>query len=444
MLHTVSSREFLVLQHVKERYDESRVGYAVPIMAAITARWLAELKGPRLSVLLFIMNRTILCGKSAQRIAMAEFETGVKDEDFVHCCGTGLSKSTITEALKWLQTEDFLSVYRTITGTSGVESEPRMFEIDFKKLLHAGELSDKNCVVEVTEVDKSDTVAPRLLGRGGPGIRGGHNDIYIGDYITSLNILDKTSLISPLAFGSRKKANEKVGVEMFVGKQKKPRATLGYDNAADAVAAIKQRDQQKQTTRVASAATKQPSVLTRQEMQAVFDKHATAISLGFRLMVTSREYGFLKKRLADNPPKDFSDFVRWTLTYWGTMAQQNQAAVRKDRDRLVKGKTLPAAPHFYTFTYWYPYFFRAYQNHLAGKVIETAPPVDEKDREIARLQRQVAQERHNTVILRRRPQAAPTPPEPRPAATRARILPAKTTDDDLFSPIAFGEWITKR
>lgn len=423
MLVTVNHREYLLLLQKKTHTDSSRIGFLQPLIEAITTDWLDSLKGAKLAALLFILNRTVLVGKAAQVIPFSEFDKGVVEGQNKLCAPVGYSKNTVAAALKELESEGFLIVYRTLSGPAGVENEPRIFEIDCKKVL----------------ANRPESDPTGFSSRGGGSKDWMPPNISIKD--TKRDSEEEINLFSPSPAGLRDQGK---GVVMFGRKKTAAPATPkgGYESAEAAIAAINGKHSATQARRITSAAARPASQMTKEECQSILDKHTKALDLGYRLMVTQREFGFLKKRLAENGPKDFSDYARWVITYWGNIVAQNRRAITRDREKIVKAKPLPDAISFSDFTYRYPYLFKCYQSHLAGRAID-AVLEDPKDKTIKALTEKLKQAEQRAVSLQRvrRPlvSSAPSRPAPRPAPLPRTPRPAVDLDDD----VQFGKWDDK-
>ena len=424
MLRDITEAEYLSLRRDKSVKDSAVVGLGFPLMKAVACTSMHLLTSSEACALLYLFGATLCKGQLAREITIREFENGIQDdEDSALDCGTGMSRMTVKTALRGLCDKDFLHIHRK----SGSDTSPRIYEINFKLLLSDTEIATILAKKEAQLVAKSSTKGAKIY----PPLH-----TYIkSKRDTSISFLPASSL-------DRKSNAEQVGSMAFIGKQKKPTPTpVVYGSATEALQAVQGRARAVQATRVASAATTAPSALSRLDMQAIFDKHGTALGLSYRLMVTQREHGFLRKRLVENPPKDFSDFVRWSLTYWGTLAAQNQVATRKDLQVRVIRKSLPPAPHFNTFCYWYPYFLKSYQNFAAGRDYVKdgeRQGQTEQDRVIKSLERRVAEAERNTAVLRRRMGSSKEGIQTPPAAPTAR--PRTRTDADLLAPVEFKEW----
>lgn len=427
MLVDVTDLEYLTVRRSKSHKDSRVIGLGAPVARALASRVLSLVSGSEAKVLMYLLGVTICRGQRAREVSIRELEHGIKDEDggaLDH--GTGLAKNTLRTSLKSLCESGTINIYRK-PEQDGAEIVARIYEIDFTRLLSVAEIT--TVLGENAMSEGSKTVVPPT--KNCPPL---HTSMK-SKRDTSISILPASCLV-------RKSNAEQVGSMAFIGKQKKPVPVAPvYGSATEALQAVQGRARAVQATRVANAATIAPSSISRVDMQAVFDRHSTALSLGYRLMVTQREHGFLRKRLAENPPQDFSDFVRWSLTYWGTLSSQNRTATRKDLQVKVVRKSLPPAPHFNTFCYWYPYFLKSYQNFLTGREnVKDGELEDEteKDRVIKSLTRRVVEAERNTSVLRRRMGSARDEQPATPAAPKPR--PRTRVDADLLAPVEFQDW----
>lgn len=430
MLIDITDKEYLTVRTNKSRRDEKVVDLTTAIVKAFGKRVLGKLSGGEVAAFLYLLTISICRGQLAREVTLKEFESGIRDdEDSDADIGTGKSRPTVRASLRSLCDSNLINIYRK-PEHDGAENTSRIYEINFTAMLNGGE-------IERILRGKSAFLVARNL----QVPENNFTPLHTSNIVTFMENNGDTS-ISFLAGSSLPDESHAKGVVAvpFVGKKKTTApAPLGYASGAEAIAAVQARHRATQATRVAATASAAPSEIPRQDMQALFDKHSTALTIGYRLMVTQREYGFLKKRLKENPPKDFSDMVRWSLTYWGTLAAQQRVSVRKDLGRKVVRKSLPEAPHFSTFVYWYPYFLKSYQNHLSGQtLVEHAMAVadDKSERTIRALQARVQMAEKGTQILRRRLASRESPVATRPLPLPSQI-PRK--EDDL-GPDEFPEW----
>lgn len=423
MLRDVSHFEYVQLRRDKCRKEESVDLVAVSTLRTVVFTHLPSLKGSEVAVLFYLLGATVLRSQAAREIAIQEFCKGLQSIDGTRLdSGTGLSKPTVLSSLRSLCDRNFIHMYR-LEERNGWEVSPRIYEINFKLLGAGGVKNFDPPLKNFTPLHTSNVVTTCS-----------------GNRDTSISFLPGSSL-------ARENQVQGVSGMAFVGKKKeaKPRPQLGYSSAAEAISTITAKHAKTREQRVASATSKAPSLLTKDEMQALFDKQGAGAGLTYRLMVTQREHGFLKKRLASNPPADFADFVRWCLTYWATIAKQNHVATRKDKDRLVIGKSMPESPHFNTFTYWYPYLFRAYQNSKAAT--DWKPEMEkgtaESSTRIKELERRVLVAEQGAAALRKKIATAPVAPvvPAGPLRFLKRRIPGVTKpQDDLHSPVEFKDW----
>ncbi len=432
MIHELSEHEYAatrMLRCVKRKEVEA---LTTPALLLIVHQRMALLSPPEVAVLLFLLAETLASGRVAREASIREISSGIKEDTGVSRGGTGLSENGIRSALRSLTSSGLVTVFREVKA-NGVDNSARLYEIDFNGLSPLLAQQLRSVVAEKHDTPTArDAVPPFTPCRA----------LHISNSVTHSQqraTSSSTRVASSVGHATQPEIEEMA----YVGKRPGTPSLRSQSTPTEAemnIAAVVSKGRAKVQARVAATTGVAPHTIDRAGMQAVFDSASQGIGLPYRLMVTTKEFGFLRKRLKENPPQDIKDMVRYSLTYWGILSQQNRKAFTNSAGKSVIGRALPEAPHFSTFTYWYPYFFKAYQNHLAGKVIEskegTADTVH-KARADA-LQRQlIAAERAN-VVLRRR---SPAPVEPmRPTTTKPRLLPAKVSDADLLAPVSFPEW----
>jgi len=137
MLHTVDEREFQRLILDKEDILSARNGYASPLIIAITIHWMAALEQPAISILVYLIGRTVAVGKGAERITVREFVEGSHDVNSLSAAFSGLpmSVNTLRKHIKALCDSDLINVYSVRAMLTASENQARMFEINFSKVL---------------------------------------------------------------------------------------------------------------------------------------------------------------------------------------------------------------------------------------------------------------------------------------------------------------------
>lgn len=428
----LNERQYADMRRSRCTRRKEVVALASPALLSITKNLLHRLGGSELAVLMCLLSLTVASGRIARDISIREFSDGMlDDEGNTVVCGTGLSENSIRTAIKSLTADGLLYVYKEVR--QGVkDSAARLYEINFNRL-------DQGLAVRLKVYSLQKDAKDPLKNCGTPfkNCRG----VHISNYVTHVPTeIATSSYILPGSEVARETQRE--SPVPYVGK--KPTTVTSAprsDAARQVISAVVGSAREKVESRAAGAAARKPGDITRAEMQALFDSVSQGIDLPYRLMVTVREYGYLKKRLVLQAPADFRDMVRFSLTYWGMLSVQNRKAVNSEVSKGAKKKYLPEAPHFQTFAYWYPYFFRVYQNHLAGQtVVEMEKKQSSQaSAQVASLERKLVEAERANAVLKKRVTAARQAPEAPHAAPR-RILPAKVTDEDLMRPTEFPEW----
>jgi len=423
VLYTVKEHEFFALMQSKERFVEERIEDASAVYRALFSHWAKYLPATRVVMLGYILERTLASGKSAVRIPLAALGSAIS-----------VGKTALREHVNSLSDEGFIHIYRTVADAEGHEKEPRMFEIDFKKLVeHAVEGGEKpSKLFGKPRVPPSESGHPPP--ESGP-------PLYIHTmYSRTINNKDK-SLSSARASRTGSEAGGNV-----IPMPKKPRAVVVHsDSIADVLATVAGKHSANRESRIVSARVKPAHQIDKLELQALFDKSVKTYAPGaIRVMVTSKEFGLLRKRLRESAPQDFAAFIDWTIRYWTTIATQHGNAIKRNETRQARGeRALPKAPDFATFVYRYPYFLKSFANFTADR--QSAVETEEKDRRVDALQKRLAQTEGDMDILRNQLTKAKgagirRAPRPAPAAQEVEVredtehfddLPAWTTRETL-------------
>ena len=424
MIVDLTEREYVAMRRARCMRRREVVALAPVALLSITHHLLSKLSGSELAVLMCLLSLTIASGRIARDISIREFAEGMEDDEKNKVvCGTGLSENSIRAALKSLHNDGLVSIYREVK-VDARDNSARVFEINFNRLDLglAGKL--KAYTYETPQEPPAKIEVPPAKIEGG----------FISNYVTHVSGIGVTSN-SFLAGSGETQQEDSVG---YVGKkvntvQGAPSPTVKglIDSMQAAANAVRD-------TRAIVASSKNPADINKAEMQAIFDREGKAAALPYRLMVTQREYGFLRKKLKENPPANFPDMVRFSLTYWAILSRQNRKAAIAGKTGAAH-KSLPEAPHFQTFSYWYPYFFRVYQNHLAGQSTVALEDAKNKgqDTRVKALERQLVESEKANAVLRSRvvkARAAPPPPQP-VAAPQRRSRPV-----DLSVDVQFPVW----
>lgn len=415
MLHTVKEREFARLLREKERFVEEHYGDAALAFEVLYAKWAPILPPIQITILGFLVSRTLLCGRSAARIPVAELESGVS-----------ASRNTVRDHLNILILLDLVHVFRTVSDEKETEKTARMFEIDCKKLHEGSEIGQKapsklfgKGLVRTQNLPKKEAE------------RGGQNLTPRGSKIDPLNIYINRNYVP---HDLKQESNDSSARSSRIGGSreiemlptpKKPRSSAPAKNesAADIIARVSATHAAKREARTARAQTSTPYTLTKAELQALIDTQQRLNAPGtLRMIVTTKEFGLLRKRLRESSPEDFGDFIGWVFRYWSTISNQHRKAIQRSAERSERGeKGIPPSPDFASLAYRYPYFLKAYGNFQADRAREKAEEVegaterklratiDRQSRAIEALNSQIKRVNRRTTQPTRLSQPAPQP-----------------------------------
>lgn len=379
MLHSVTERQFFELLLEKGRYREDRADLAVPVIRSICMHWASRIPPTHVAILCYLVARTLSLGKAAQRISLAEFGEALS-----------MHRNSARTHTSALMDDGFLHIYKT-AGIAGSEREARMFEIDCNFVLQndpewAEHLALLGSEKGPTPVQELDTPVQNL-----------YPPTYI-NYIdsSSSNSRDK-SLLS--ARPSRTRSGKE---DTLLPEPKKPRtAIVRPTSIAGVLATVQGKTATAQIARAASAAVKAAHHVDKLELQALLDKAMkTYAPTATRMVVTGKEFGFLRKRLKEAPPHNLEAFLNWVVSYWPTIAHQNRMAKQRRAEEADKrtASALPMAPDFASLCYRYPYFLKAFANHNAERSAGEAAA--RETTEVDRLKRTLKAKEQDIDVLR--------------------------------------------
>lgn len=419
MLYTLSLTEFRRALTEKQRKNEYWFAQYSGIVGNISRFWLEELGPQKAVIMFFVLGRSLYFHKEAAQIWSYQFLDGVRQQDGqLVCTGVGMSENTLRKHLKELIEADFLDVYAA-KSTRGTESEARLFAINCKKIMSRPlESTEKNMLAIPKKLKESSESGDSQNLRGGLPNFGGHN-------ICNSNRRSKLLLSPP-------SGEPGTGVVVPIPKKRTNAAPTQREerSAEEVISKVAHIHEARRVVRTAAAETKSPWLLSQREVQALFDRKMAMYHPDEpRLMVTGKEYGFLKKRLKDSAPKDFTDFVDWTLRHWHSTAMSSRRSAAK---KLEAGGARPVAPmsltpDFAQLAYRYPYFLKVYQSSIAER--RESDREDAQQETVRRLQARVANAEQTNKQLRRRLQdrAKPSTPEPVSATRVTRTSVVRPT-----------------
>lgn len=404
MLKTLNSGDFSAALKEKREQQDRYAGICWQVIGALTSCWMKELGGQKLSIMMFLVNRTLYYRKAAERIYSIQFEKGITDSKGNSVCdGLQMGGQAFRKHLNELIEQDFVDVYCELNEKSH-ENTARLYEINFKKLLapYTGSGS-KMPFLRATKQEKSSENPPDDPVEGGyENHRGG------GVKINPLNSTYKrtTKVVhsgSAPRSGNVVAGQESNGSRMARRKQADTDSPVYEDPATptEIVAKIQQKATAFRAATVAKAATTQPWLLSQKEMQAIVDSLMSEFyPKESRLVVTGLQYGKLKKELKKHQPKDFSAFMRYVFVNWSMISSQHRNAINRNEEKRVKAEYMSRTPSAWDLAIRLSYFLQCYSNDQASRrSVETQ---DTRDREVERLKRALTQKEQENKVLKQR------------------------------------------
>jgi hypothetical protein len=371
---SIDTARYAVFKFQKQRYSKDLLRHFFPLFSAIFGEEGKGLCAIKRSILCFILRLTYGSGREGAQVYGYQFEKGVvkRGTSELITSGLGMNVRTRKKHMMELVAQGFLTIYVARNEGQEHESDARIFEINCKKLGVEG--------VQIYTPPGCKT-APH------------HRDI---------NRIAKA--IHPADGGSGRVEEFNDGDTDMLKEPKKGRwqAPAQAESGATVVQRVQATAIARVTRRVESAQAKAPHQLSTEELQALLDSTMRQYAPNAqRVMVTQREHGSWRKRLRENPPADFGDFLSWTVRNWGEVSSQSRKAMKRraETGQTVRGTPIPMAPSFSTLVYRYPYFLAAYASFKAERTTGMREEAD--DKRVKSLEAQVAAHKRDVQVLRK-------------------------------------------
>lgn len=374
----------------------------------------------KISVLLFILNRTLKLGRLVADIPFPAFLGGVTSDTFRRSITSGItiSKNTLRKVLKELEEEGILHTFFPAKMRGVIDHFTRYFEIDFKKIQKLTSVGSRIVNMIKTKMETlrenrlnapknsrnlakttAESASLRLPKLGGLGSKRTH---------VSLSVMysdEQPVAPDPIERGAEPEAMpaSRTTVRRIVRTVRATEAAAPQDatHVAQVVATVREKldaiaasAQAKRATKIAEAKKITAKNVQMHQLQAIVDDVMARFYPELpRMAVTGKPFGALKNHLKRSAPADVADFLKWTLCAWPRLAQDSARKARRD-STTAEGRAkpqyaaLPSAPHFATLAFKLPFFLACYNNQQAinGKM---GAPDTRKDDEIAKLKKAV-------------------------------------------------------
>lgn len=332
-----------------------------------------------MQVLFFILGRTLLFGKCAEKILRQHFIDGVTNEDgLLIAAGLSIRVATLKAVLKSFADKGYVNVHSF--ERNGIENVPRVYEINYTVISRL--FNDFYCtklqesVEELRKLDdacrrriekalqaiekpnkkiiKLDTVKRRKRPEigGTPRMIGGVSQVYpLSRELKDITLLRKVSSLP-----QRLPVDEENGMGKKIADDCK--------NAQDIVSAIKEKHSTNRGARAAAARTITKKKWSMRELQALLDTASKeANSLGYpvpRIVATTKGTALFHKRLLDYGVSDGFDFIRWALVNWSAVASANFRAKQKNPQK--SSDAMLQTPNFNDLVFRCPYIIAFYND----------------------------------------------------------------------------------
>lgn len=400
--------DLIKLTSMNPEYAGKLSRVAAPAFLAISNYWAKELGLARSALMNAVVSLTYLRGRVAGAIPLSVFckgETYQSGMPWMRFGGTGMDPKTARKHLSWLTERGFLLAFQ---AKSSVENSIKAFAINCKMLLET--LQNERGLTKnlITHLGKFPSAANIYT--------------YIDSIYSYLSVgLNKFKRLSPPS-GTADLVEE---IEVLPTPKKVRPTRDRVESVAQVIQLTTSAHKEKEAGRAAAVSVKKPAQIQATDMQALLDLTMREYMPGVpRLVVTGKEFGVMRKRLAQYEITNVADFIRWTIRNWTSIATQNRNAARRDSNR--KGTPIDAVPTFKCLAYVMPYFVRVYANSKGQEV--TVKEDSETKVLRQRLARAEADARAKDQMIRRMGQRASEPRKP--VTTRTR--PALRQNDDIL------------
>lgn len=370
--------------------DDSHMGDFVLCSVAIAKQGGGLLGPSAMSVMMFILGRTLAFRKKAEVITTQQFEKGVVGKDGVSISsGCGVSTSTTRRALKELSEVGFIRIHTFSDGHK--EQHARAYEVLtdaikatadlesaknwFKRSGFYGQNYAEGGVKFEPQTDETGKKVPFL----GCQI---YHTITDNDKSLSNKILSNDNISQPTA------ATQEEELIPTPRKGRTPsKIAIDCKVPAKDIPSIVSA---KHSTAINSRAAASRKVSTRRwttpELQALLDKaRANVQEAGAqvnRIVVVSKNIGVFHKRMLASEIPDALEFLEWVFKNWGKVANSNKRA--KARQTKVNQRTesvMSLTPNFNDLAFRLPYIIALYNDSQSVELVEQQLKQEERELE---------------------------------------------------------------
>lgn len=383
---THSKAEFsTALAHLTARNDLYFAEF-VQVSSVLARFWSDFLTVSELSIIQFLVGRTLAFRKRAELISRSHFMEGVVSSDGLRICsGVGVAYSTLRIALEGLVQKEIVEVHAFTDGRK--ETIPRIYEVKTAKILEGRDTEE--VLNMLRRAYKTGVRGPESSENRCAEIQ--HTVCRNSAHLKEIHSISNTSsyedVPSPSATGRKR--------EFLVDPKKKTRsanvcaeapATTAKERAAQILG--KARDKRAKRASNTSVPTKRWDVPT---LQALLDTARESANVQTaRVVVTTKPIGVLHKRMKEAQVENVLDFFTWALRNWNTVANAHRRSTAKKAQttKSAAQQEMKLVPNFNDLSYRFPYLLAFYNDRAYTEKQQAA----EREQAIAndRAQRQAA------------------------------------------------------
>lgn len=352
----------------------------IEVTSVLARFWSEFLTISEFAALTFILGRTLMFRKRAERISRQHFENGVVDSEGNRvCAGVGFSYNTLRTALDGLESKGLIEVHAFVQGRT--EVIPRVYEVKTDKIVAGRDLSGvKNWTKNGEKAEEKQQIK-----QGKSGVQGSSK---ICD--TLYQNLPHLKDILRISNNHKESSSEDYRKPAVPAKKE---ATMSNTSSANGCTKARQlaeqilaKSKERRQTRasVTTVPTKKWNTTT---LQALLDTAREKVGgAAPRIVVTAKGVGVLHQRMLAAGVEDVVDCFAWMIANWATVSSAQRRSVARQENKRTS--EMHQAPNFQDLCYRFPYLYKFYQDR---KFVET-------EKQAAQQEQRAAQERTNQSL----------------------------------------------
>lgn len=305
------------------------------------------------ATLSFILGRTLMFRKRAEKISRTHFLEGVIDSEGNRiCAGVGVTYNTLRTALDGLVSKGFIEVHAFVQGRT--ELIPRVYEVKTDQIIEGKSLAGVQKWIkpeQKVEQKQQFTDHENAENRGSKICYTPYQNLpHLKDILRISNNHKESSIED---YRQPAVPGDKGGEEMH------PSAN-GCTKARQVAEAILSKSKARKAVRASntSVPARKWNTLT---LQALLDAARDRVGpTAPRIVVTAKGAGVLHQRMQAAGVGDVVDCFAWAIANWATISSAQRRSVARSESK--RSSEMHKAPNFQDLCYKFPYIHKFYQD----------------------------------------------------------------------------------